>query len=429
MRKGEVAMKNIKDIRYVALLFLAFILTQTVCASQIYPNLYPVLDEESFVREEVLVATSIAEIKIKEAQNAINQARHNALQGRMTSAQAIKIIKEQNAEIHTIENTLKEKINQAVEKIDAVDAQTQENYLSSIVSGVKDLGSRAIAPFKSGYGYSKEQKEIAQNAIKGLIEQQAQLTNDYEKALKALQPSKVIRPGSEYDVLNKRYEEIIAALNDEIYQQQVITGDLMSMERKFFWAAVATGAAVAGAYFLAPGAAVTPEVVKEIKEKISDESNEKIISQDTARILVGEQATRISEKAAIEALSNLSSPQPTSMGTQTANQELDQSQTEDRTQPEADKTPASPPVGPEGNESDIQELTREEIDQLLKESDMELIRDEKESFFNLLDELAADRIVREGEEKRDEAERTLSDFKKNLMKKLSANFLIKELQL
>ncbi len=324
-------MKIIKTIRLLTLTFLAVILSQiSFAAERIYPSL-----DENLRREEITVQTGIAEIKIKEAQNIINEAREQAFQGIITSSQAakiiqeqqiiiyeiqsalasilnetveklkaeeaeeayinflvqkkkvnlaindtrrkvlkgeitstdaIKIIKEQNAIIAKITDERSKKINSAIGKVKVADDQIQESSLSSFVSGSKDLGMRALAPFKSGYGYTEEQKAIAQRIIDGLMEQQARLTKDYEEAKKNSQLTPIERVN-----LKKRYETIIAELNDEIYQQQLITGDAMSTQRKLFWAAVATGAAVAGMYFLAPGTTITPEVVKEIEDSALSE--------------------------------------------------------------------------------------------------------------------------------------------------------------
>jgi len=249
-------MKIIKVMRLLALTLVATTVAHLSFAAE---SIYPSLDE-NLLRDEIAVATAIAEIKVKEAQKIINDTRQQALQGKIAPITAVKIIKEQNAIIDSIESALKNKIESAITQVKKADEE--QSYLSSFVSGAQDLGSRAIAPFKAGYGYTEEQKKIAQQVIDGLMEQQSQLTKDYEKALQAkLTPV-------ERDILKDRYNSIIAQLNEDIHQQQLITGAAMSTERKLFWGAVAAGAVVAGMYLLAPGTEITSDVVKDLENAV-----------------------------------------------------------------------------------------------------------------------------------------------------------------
>ena len=264
-------MKSIKKIHYAVLALLAIAMAQTSFAAQ---RIYPALDE-NLLREEITVATEIAEIKKNEALAVIKDVRQRALQGTISSAEAIKTIQEYNNIIIQVENELAALLNQSIEEVKASDAKA--GYLSSIISGAQDLATRAIAPLKSGYGYTAEQKEMARKVIDGLLEQQTQLTRDYELARVKLNPG-------EKRVLKNRYEKIIAGLNDDIYQQQLITGDVMSTERKLFWAAVAAGAAIAGLaagkYLLMPGEQVAPEVAQKIEEPVVQRPSVSVVQQD-----------------------------------------------------------------------------------------------------------------------------------------------------
>lgn len=252
-------MKRVRAIRLFVLVCALAGVAQTFTAEMIYSY-------DELLRQEVIFAAQMAEMRKKEAMLIINDARQKALQGIMSSADVITIIKEQNAFIADIENALKAKMSQVVEDVKAAD-RVQENYVRSFMSVAKNLGSGALAPFKSGYGYTQEQKETASKVIDGLVEQQEQLTKDYQKAIKAkLTPV-------EREILKERYEKISADLNDEIYQQELITGAVMSMQRKLFWAAVAAGAAVAGIYLLTPGAEINPIVVDKIEDALSEKLN------------------------------------------------------------------------------------------------------------------------------------------------------------
>ena len=145
----------------IALLSLALLAT-VACQlnASATKSIYPSLNSEQVVdkeKEAIIAATTIAQDKIKKAEVAINEARQKALNGEMTSAKAGKIIKNQSIIIAETKNALKKTIEQSVKKVEAADEQS---YLSYFVSGAKDLGARAIAPFRSGYGYTEDEKKI-----------------------------------------------------------------------------------------------------------------------------------------------------------------------------------------------------------------------------------------------------------------------------
>lgn len=89
---------------------------------------------------------------------------------------------------------------------------------------------------------AKQQLKKEENAveiIKGLLEQQKIITYDYDRAWKAALSD------SEQAHLKNRYEAVIAQFHDAIYVQQLITGDVMSTQKKLLWAVAAVGTAAA----------------------------------------------------------------------------------------------------------------------------------------------------------------------------------------
>jgi len=192
------------------------------------------------IDQKEVIQKAIAETELVEqnAMSKMNEARQQLLAGELTPAQAMKIINEQNSIIAQAKQELKKTIAKSVEKVEKSDAE--QSYLNYFTSGAQSLASRALAPFKAGYGYTEEEKELAKKTIKGLKKQKEQLTADYEKARKVA-PDYTARVD-----LKKRYDAITTELDNEIYQQQLITGEVMSTQRKLFWAAVVTGGAVAG---------------------------------------------------------------------------------------------------------------------------------------------------------------------------------------
>src|SRR5213075_2673343 len=75
-------------------------------------------------------------VQKKKANLAIDNARLQALKGTISSTEAIKIIREQNALIAKITDERSKKLNPAIAKVKTDD---QEGSLSSIFSGAQDL--------------------------------------------------------------------------------------------------------------------------------------------------------------------------------------------------------------------------------------------------------------------------------------------------
>ncbi|HLW72754.1 MAG TPA: hypothetical protein VKR54_01765, partial [Candidatus Babeliales bacterium] len=121
-------------------------------------------------------------------------------------------------------------------------------------------------------------------------EQQARITQIYGTLLKTDLTS------SEQVQLKGRYEAVIAQLNDAIYEQQLITGDVMSTQRKILLGAAAAGTAaglvLARQYFSTSDAAETtvdragmPEGAV-VSVEVSQVSSEEINQQPIVEVIV-----------------------------------------------------------------------------------------------------------------------------------------------
>ena len=237
--------------RYIEITFFIVVMFQfynATASERIYPDIDNgiVMDMQ---REGIEAARVIAENRIKKAKEEINTLRQKTLRGKIKpAAEGIKKIKHQITIIVATEYSLDNIIKRAVSKVES----NEQGYFNRFAEGAQYLGSQIIAPFRSGYGYTQEEKEIALRVIKELVEQQKELIKNYEKEI-----SKKNITFHRRHTLRNHYEEIMDLLDNEIYQQQLITGDAMSIKRKLFWAAVAAGAVVAGAKLLSSPEDVT----------------------------------------------------------------------------------------------------------------------------------------------------------------------------
>lgn len=211
--------------------------TEEVGVAAVAPT---VTDAVAATQEDIIKkATAQTELIKKSAMDEMNKARRQVIEGTIEPDQAAKIISQQNAIIAEAKQGLKNTIERAVEQVDVSDEE--QGYLEYLVSGAQSLGQRALAPFKAGYGYTDEEKAVAQRMIKGFNKQKEEIERDYEVAQK-----KEKAPAKRAE-LQERYEAIISQLDEQIYQQELIVGQKWSTQRKLFWAAVGAGAVAAGA--------------------------------------------------------------------------------------------------------------------------------------------------------------------------------------
>ncbi len=187
--------------------------------------------------DDVKTATAKAQIAIADAEQKISLIRDQLKTGDISPVDAAKKIGEYNYIIEREKKQLAERVDADVEKVESVEAQ--ESYLNQFISGAKSLGSNIIAPFKSGYGYSEKEQAIARAII---TELQAQLKEIEEGSILAQQQAKT---QEEKKQLKHEYNNIKETIKEEIRNQQVITGEVMSRNRKLFWIAVGLAGAVA----------------------------------------------------------------------------------------------------------------------------------------------------------------------------------------
>ena len=128
---------------------------------------------------------------------------------------------------------------------------------------------------------TQEQKIRARHEIDRLLEQQHVLTENYEESMKNLD-----KTHEEYTQLKNRYEVSIAQINDEIiYQQQIIAGDTVVINKKLLFGVGLVSALIGG--FL----------IKYYKGK-ETELNKKIIELENK--YSAEQLSRVGEKMIME---------------------------------------------------------------------------------------------------------------------------------
>jgi hypothetical protein len=191
--------------------------------------------------EEVKAATAQAQVTIADAEQKIAAFRKQLETGDISPVDASKNIGELNYAIEQAKKQLAEFTSEKVKEVEAAQAQ-EEGYVSRFVSGVKDFGARIAAPFKSGYGYSEKEKTIARAIIAELQDQLKSIEEGYAIAKKQATTT------DQKNQIMRDYDPIIQQIREEIRNQQVITGEVMSRNRKLFWASVGTaGALAAGA--------------------------------------------------------------------------------------------------------------------------------------------------------------------------------------
>ncbi len=209
----------------------------------------PALSEEILVEatDDIKTAAAKTQAVIADAEQKIAVVKNQLKTGDISPVDAAKKIGEYNYVIERQKKQLAELVHTEVDKVEAADSE--ESYLNQLISGAQNLGASVIAPFKSGYGYSEEEQAIARSVLAELY---AQLKEIEEGSIVAQQQAK---SEEEKDKFVQEYNAIKQTIEEEIHNQQIITGEAMSNNRKLFWAAVGVaGTVVAGTaaqYYLA----------------------------------------------------------------------------------------------------------------------------------------------------------------------------------
>lgn len=195
-----------------------------------------VIDNERKRIEQVTIETE----KIKSiAKLMINETNEKRAKHEISGLEAAKIIGEQNYKIERADERLAALIKESIENVEDAEAQA-ESYMKQLIGGAQNVGARLLAPFKSGYGYTQEEKGIAQAIIKELDKQLEILGKKYEEKIKS------VKNDAEKLRLVTEYNEIKQSFIQELHEQQLITGQQMSANRKLFWGAVATAGMLVG---------------------------------------------------------------------------------------------------------------------------------------------------------------------------------------
>jgi len=214
-----------------------------------------VLDE---VRSDLEIATNKAAKQITDATIAKNNIRKAVIDGTMTQEEAAVIIAEQDEAIENIKQGLMKLADQAMAVADKTEEQA--SYMSQFIGGAKSLGAGILAPFKAGYGYSEQEKNLARAVIAEL------------EALKK----------SETD------QAVIQKLDDEIYQQQLISGDAMGTRQKLLIGAAMVAAGVAGyalsGYFGGSGVIIPQEGSNQLPPITPPVAQESVMQQVEVKI-------------------------------------------------------------------------------------------------------------------------------------------------
>jgi len=245
-------MKTIRILSLIITVSLAVIAFQSNCMSK-----ESIITEQQKVVAQATLATEDTE---KNATHVIDQVRQKLIAGTIKPADAIKIIDRENAKIVQAKQQLKDMVEESIAKVDAAD--TQESYWSALMTGARGLGERIIAPFKAGYGYTEKEKEKARSTIIVLEKQREEIARYYENAIRSASTT-------EKNALQRKYQAIIDQFNDAIYQQQLITGDVMSTSRKLFWATVGVAGLVLAGKYTTSEDVQTPEQVGILEQPLS----------------------------------------------------------------------------------------------------------------------------------------------------------------
>jgi hypothetical protein len=246
-------MKIMNVFRLLVISAMVISLQQTIVAAQASKTDSVAKKEYDELNQKISAVT----VDSEDAKNALRQIYESYWNGSMNLMNAVRKIKTEVSRVVTSKQDLKKTMEKAIEEI------KEGSYWNSFLSGARNLVARMTAPFKSGYGYTEDEKEIAREMIKEFEGPKETLTAQYNDKLKKLNKNIL-----EKNILTERYNAIISQLNNEIHQQQLITGEAMSTQRKLFWATVATGVAVAGATLLASRgsteAITTPQVAPQV---------------------------------------------------------------------------------------------------------------------------------------------------------------------
>ncbi|HSC25136.1 MAG TPA: hypothetical protein VLB80_02865 [Candidatus Babeliales bacterium] len=195
-------MKFVNKILFVGKIFFVFVIVQSyVFARDPQKELMSkdtdlkLSSDDKLVREtNKLQKATVTVEKIKNDATTIKDAaKENFDKGKITRAQFAKIIGEQDYIIHQADKKLAQLIDNSIKKFEKIDAE--EGYLTQI-----------LAPFRSGYGYTQEEKDRARSVISELKKQQLEINRAYTEEIKNIfQKDKRDLFKNNYDNLMKEF--------------------------------------------------------------------------------------------------------------------------------------------------------------------------------------------------------------------------------
>jgi hypothetical protein len=251
---------KIMNIFRVIVIMWAFVLPSVSYASESVETVAIVLehvnalnDAERAKQQELLAAvTSETKIIVAKATTIMDRARAMLFADTTTKKEVTKIVKtiiKQNSIAAQAQQKLKRLHKRLTQENTADDVQV--GYVSQCIVGAQDFGKNLLAPFS----YTKNEKNIAQQIVDGLLQQRAKIMQDYDALPLYTSRNKIQL---------KKYECAIMQLDTEIYHQKCITGEKMSFKKQAALLAGAAAVTIAGVVlthkFLLPEmCAVKPE--------------------------------------------------------------------------------------------------------------------------------------------------------------------------
>ncbi|HSC25020.1 MAG TPA: hypothetical protein VLB80_02260 [Candidatus Babeliales bacterium] len=253
-------MKSIHLVR----LMMFFIVAIACQASAVVGEVTVTNGQDVDVATQTVASVAILiDKEIKQAEEAMNKARERLFLLKdekpipepghdipdLPAAIIAEIIKEKNVFIVTKKQQL-EKLTK-VEKLTKEEKDKtwtlQEGYFGKAASVIANAFQ---------FGPSQDQRKIAQDIINGLEKQKKELKTEYELLTRYKESGLTVNQKVES---KKRYDLCIALLDAEIYNQRLITGEVMSTQKKVIIGAVLGGTALVAAGLLLANKLFMPE--------------------------------------------------------------------------------------------------------------------------------------------------------------------------
>jgi hypothetical protein len=218
-------MKKISIVRLIIIFVVAMCMQPVGYAGQAMNSTDLVraiaLGQNAIVENSQKLADDIARATAK-----MDELRKQLFRENTTSREDVGIVKsimEQAFIVVLANHTLEKRENQR--KANAANQNGQAGYLSQL----KDIGSGLMGKIRALYDYSDDEKAIAREYITALTQQKSKIGEIFNQKK-----------------VSARYIAVIAQIDAVIYKQQLITGDVMSLQKKLLVGAVVAAGVAAG---------------------------------------------------------------------------------------------------------------------------------------------------------------------------------------